>query len=253
MAKTMVITDFDGVVCDSIYECMVSSYNAYGQFHLPNYTRIRRLEDLEPEKQQQFRALRPLIRGGEDYVLIFWVIDQQIPIANQQEFDGLRERYQDRLRQYKQQFYVERDFLLQHDPDQWLRLNPLFDGIEAALKTNDAYRRLHILTTKRQTDVLEILRFYGIDMPPEQITYTKAADKVSHLLRILQEHDADVQASAFIEDQIEFLIESQPHQIQTYLVGWSYITDTQRTLAQQYGIPIIDVAKFTALVQGMQP
>ena len=247
----MFITDFDGVLCDSIHECIISSYNAYGQVHIPDYTHIKRLEELEQSKQGQFRRLRPYIRGGEDYVLLFWTIENNIPVTNQQEFDALREEHRDILIKYKKQFYVERDFLLQQDKEQWLRLNPLFEGIEDALKQNDAYKHVHILTTKRRTDVLEILTYHGLDFPAEQITYTKASDKVPILLNLLQEHNASIRDSVFVEDQIEFLIEPKSHQIQTYLVGWSYISNAQRATAQQHEIPVIDVAEFTSILHAM--
>jgi hypothetical protein len=54
--------------------------------------------------------------------------------------------------------------------------------------------------------------------------------------------------SVYIEDQIDFLVESKKHQIGSYLVEWGYVSDEQRDLAKQHDIPIIGVEEFRGLL-----
>ena len=55
--------DFDGVICDSIKECFLSSAHALG--HDPEI-----LSDAGNVKFRKFKSLRPFVRSGEDYILI---------------------------------------------------------------------------------------------------------------------------------------------------------------------------------------
>lgn len=243
------ITDFDGVICDSVWECLLVSYNGYHQLHTPSYQRMLDIEQIEPAKREQFRRLRPYLKGAEDFVPIVLAIEQQTPITSQQDFDAWRTAHYDRLLEYQDAFYTERDFLQQHEKDLWLRLNPLFEGMADLLRRQPSFEGMQILTTKRQQDVLEIFAYQGIAFPAEQITYVKAAGKSQKLIEILQAHNAAFAESVYIEDQVEFLIQSITPGIGSYLVAWGYVSDEQQALARQHGIPIIAPQQFSGLLE----
>ena len=82
--RGVVLLDFDGVICDSVDECLVTSFHAY--------------YDLQGNpapasgpaaRRESFARLRPFIHIGEDYLLIHELIDRGIDIADQREFDAL--------------------------------------------------------------------------------------------------------------------------------------------------------------------
>ena len=248
MTKKLFITDFDGVLCDSVVECLLVTYNAYYRLQTSSYTRLLNIEEIEPSTRSRFRKLRPYLKGAEDFVPILIAIEQNIPINNQQDFDRVREQYKYDLTRFQEAFYGERDYLQQHEKELWLSLNPLFEGIGEALKQQDSFENVFILTTKRQEDVLKIFQYQGIPFPADHITYMKAAGKFQKLLEILRENNAAMHESVYIEDQIDFLVESKKHQIGSYLVEWGYVSDEQRALAKQHDIPIIGVERFRGLL-----
>ena len=61
--------DFDGVIADSIGECLVIGHNAYVKFTQAGQ-QICRLEELNKTHKDECRRLRNFIRSGEDYVYI---------------------------------------------------------------------------------------------------------------------------------------------------------------------------------------
>ena len=180
----MFITDFDGVLCDSVQECLLITHNAYRKLHSSSYRRILDIEAIELAKREEFRRLRPYIKGAEDFVPIFVAIEDKIRITNQKDFDALREAHKEHLPKYVEAFYAERDFLIQNEMTLWLGLNPLFDGFAEELKQRTSFEGLHILTTKRQEDVLGIFQYQGIPFPADHITYMKATGKSKKLLEI---------------------------------------------------------------------
>jgi len=248
----MFITDFDGVLCDSVQECLLVTYNAYHRLHAASSPRSLNLEEIDRATREQFRKLRSYLRGVEDFIPIFSAIAEQLPITNQKEFDALRSSHQDHLLTYQQAFYAERDYLLHHEKGLWLSLNPLFDGIREALRQCASFEQIQILTTKRQEDVLEIFQYQGIPFPTDHVTYIKAAGKSQKLLELLQTNNAALPESVYVEDQVDFLIEAQKHRIGSYLVEWGYVSDEQKALARRHAIPIIGVEKFSNLLERFQ-
>jgi len=244
----MFITDFDGVICDSVVECLLVAYNAYYSLQTSSYTRLLNIEEVEPSTRDRFRKLRPYLKGAEDFVPIFITIERNIPVNNQQDFNRVRVQYVQEMPRFQEAFYTERDFLQQHEKKLWLSLNPLFDGIGETLRQQKSFDQIHILTTKRQNDVLEIFQYQGIPFPADHVTYMKAVGKSEKLLEILQENNAVMHESVYIEDQVDFLVESKKHRIGSYLVEWGYVSDEQKALARQHEIPIIGVEEFRSLL-----
>ena len=113
----------------------------------------------------------------------------------------------------------------------------------------ESFERLHILTTKRQIDVLEIFQYQGISFPADQITYMKAAGKSQKLLEILQKHRVAFENSVYMEDQVDFLVESSKHQIDSYLVEWGYVSAEQKQVAQHHNIPIINMQRYKDILR----
>jgi len=82
-SKWVLAFDFDGVICDSVYECYIQAIAAYKKIGF----------QIEPTKklEKQFRECRPFVLHGEDYVAFFKIIEEN-PNAdfskmNQDEFE----------------------------------------------------------------------------------------------------------------------------------------------------------------------
>jgi len=252
MSKKLLITDFDGVVCDSVEECLLVTYNAYHRLQDASFQRLLDLQQIAPETRQTFRRLRPYLKGAEDFLPLFRAVEQQIPIATQREFDAFRDGMHNELSEFVTFFYAERDFLIRNEHRIWLSLNPLYGDFATILRARNGFERVHILTTKRREDVLEIFGYQQVAFPPEQISYIKAAGKSERLLELLREYDADPADMLYFEDQVDFLVAAKPHGIQTYLVEWGYVSDEQRDVARQHDISLIAMPQFAAFLSEIE-
>jgi hypothetical protein len=87
--------DFDGVICDSLAECYLSSAYALGlSIDLRNLM-------VDPI-YRSFQKCRPFVRSGEDYIMIqHWLHQGRKLPADQKEFDSLRQESKSHLAQYK--------------------------------------------------------------------------------------------------------------------------------------------------------
>jgi phosphoglycolate phosphatase-like HAD superfamily hydrolase len=250
MTAKLFITDFDGVICDSVLECLLVTYNAYHSLSTPSFKRVLDLDVIPSEKQFLFRQLRPYLKGAEDFVPMYLAIESGTRIENQDAFNQFQATHADQLITYQKAFYAERDYLQQNERETWLRMNPLFEGMKETLLACESFDTRYILTTKRQQDVAEIFAYQQIPFPLDHIVYMKADGKSQKLLDMIREHGAAYEETAYVEDQVDFLVRSQQHGIGSYLVEWGYVSEEQKTLARQHNIPIISPPKFVSLLSG---
>ena len=99
MSNKIFVFDFDGVVCDSTDECMVSSWNAWEAWN--SRTEIReKVEEFTKEDQVIFRKIRPRVRGAGEYYILRRAISEGISIESQDVYDNLERRWKDYLNCY---------------------------------------------------------------------------------------------------------------------------------------------------------
>ena len=220
--------DFDGVVCDSERECFVSSWLTYrklaagaGAPHISLHARRR------------FRQMRPLIRSGEDYVVIQQIVAREDAEqgfegpATQSAFDAYRDRLGSRcMARYKNAMAATRNSFLERDKAQWLALNHLYPHMHRLLADRDL-TNVRILSTKAAPLVCEILRAHRIPIPEHAVfhaasnpdgTDMRKLDMIAgHLDRVPGTH------ALLVEDQLDHLLGNADPRIATYLADWGYV------------------------------
>ena len=247
----LIVTDFDGVICDSISECLLASHNAWVQLHSGNdEDRILNKDVIPASRQEKFRRLRPYLRGAEDFIPLLLAAERDLEVESQQDFDLLRRRLQSKLADYQQAFYHDRDYLRTNHRDLWLNLNPLFDGVGHSLGARAHYEGVYILTTKRQPDVMDILTHHGIQFPAEQVHSVASDEKLERLKTLIDRAGVEPEQTIYIEDQIDYLISAAHIGVDVYLAEWGYISTEQRHSADTHKIPVIDRPHMMQLLQG---
>jgi len=209
--------DFDGVICDSAIECLVSSWIAY--FDL--LTR-QRPAAVDINLKNAFLSLRPFIRSGEDYVLIQELIDHRVAVRTQEDFDAQIKRVGTRnMELYKRLFYEAREGLIERNRDYWLSLNELYTHMRDPLRDNAGNGKLYIVSTKRSDFILEILRANGIPFPSERVLYAGPKGKADLVAEILRRES--IARAFFVDDQIDHLTGGQEADIVPCLAAWGYV------------------------------
>ncbi|RPJ05133.1 MAG: HAD family hydrolase [Spirochaetaceae bacterium] len=218
--NTLLFLDFDGVVCDSLPETLVSSWLAYFEYEkgaLP--------ASMPADFRKRFLALRPFIRSGEDYLLIQDLLENHRAVANQAEFDHIiREAGKERMTRYKENFYKARTALLEKDRKAWLGLNPLFAHIERALLKQADNKQIYILSTKKKEFIAEIFEGNGIVFDMKRIIYSGSENKQDIITAELER--AKAAGAVFIDDQISHLVGIRDARIRVFLASWGYVEES---------------------------
>ena len=232
MSSTVIFIDFDGVICNSADECLVSSWIGYYRYHLktePSHVSV--------SLRTRFMRYRPFIRSGDDYLLIQELIDHGTEIKDNKQFDiqrGLAGR--EKMNAYKNYFYKARDYLLKTDHAYWLELHTIFPFLTEPLKKASKKENIHILSTKKEKYIIETLGYYSINISPERVHYSSNSDKIFFIKSFLK---ASAYTSAvLIDDQIDNLKENTESYITTYIALWGFID--KKWLIQYPSIKTLD-------------
>jgi phosphoglycolate phosphatase-like HAD superfamily hydrolase len=214
---TLLVLDFDGVICDSVEECFISSWTAYHEL-------FRGLPPGEAPAaaRARFRALRPFVRSGEDFVLVQELVDRAAMVDSQAEFDrawqhpGIPSRGV-----FKDLFYQARSSLMDRNRQAWLAMNRIYPHVASAISRLAPTVPLFILSTKRPQFVRETLAANGIPVPEDRVLYSEAEPKLSMIEKLL--HSWSASRAVFVEDQIDAIRANTNPSIQAYLASWGYV------------------------------
>ena len=229
--RTLVVLDFDGVICDTIDECFVSSWIAYHSLY--------RKEALRPPARtirNEFARLRPFVRSGEDFVRIQEILATGARVTDQTGFDELtRQAGEESRERFREVFYQARTEMLERDRDGWLGLSRIYPHVILAFAHLPREVPLYVLSTKKREFVEEIVRAEGIQIPFEKILWSDREPKLTTVHRLLDE--GRYPRAVLVDDQIDYLVANEDPRIRVYLAAWGYVQ--KEWLCEPLRVPLL--------------
>lgn len=248
MSDSVLILDFDGVICDSVEESFVSSWIAYFDLYLE-----RKPVYMPVSLRKDFARMRPLVRGGADFMLIQEILEKGGFVSRQEEFDAIaRAAGEKKLALFHELFYKARAELLAKDRGAWLAMNRIYPHVASAFALLPAAAPVYILSTKKPDFIAEILSANHISMPLERILYSGSERKMDIVTSIRAESAKS--EAVFIDDQIDHLAQPEtagpgasPTRIRVYLATWGYVQEDW--LREPLRVPTITPQGFLSLIR----
>jgi phosphoglycolate phosphatase-like HAD superfamily hydrolase len=234
--------DFDGVIADSISECAVAGYNGY-EAYCGNNIRIKTPEEIKSDELNKFRIMRPYIRSGEDYIYLFHALNDGIIIDSQKDFDEFHIAYFDRKESYYQLFYSARQTLMSSNRDNWITLNPLYNGMDEFLQSMQ--NKIHIVSTKASKYIIEILKSNGVKFNPKRVHEAdRGFSKTDIIIRLMREYNLSTSNMIFIDDHFDTLRKIKSTGVRCMFAGWGYNTNKQRSRCHKLSLELVDLQQF---------
>ena len=238
--STVLVLDFDGVICDSIDECFAVSWVAYHALFRKDTAAS------SPAARRNFARLRPFIRSGEDFLIIQEVLSTGSAVRDQAEFDELSRRAGAGKRAvFRQLFYAQRSEMLAKDRDSWLALNRVYPHMKKAFGVLGPGAPLYVLSTKEPQFIAEILSANQIEIPRQRILESVSEPKLVTTERLRAE--GGFQDAILVEDQVDHLRENRNPHIRGFLAAWGYVQE--EWLKAPLVAPVITAEGFLALVE----
>jgi len=239
-AHPLLVLDFDGVVCDSLDECFVSSWVAFFTLY-----RNEAPPHVPVTLRRDFARLRPFIRAGADFMLIQEILHEGMTVTDQQSFDRLvREAGPEKMAGFKELFVTARTDLMERDRSFWMSLNRIYPHMLDAFARLPVDAPVHILSTKMPLFIAEILAHAQIQFPPHRIHEAQSNDKLT-TVELLRAEGA-FRKAIFVDDQIDYL-RGNTTAVEAYLASWGYVK--QEWLAADSGVHVITPTSFLTLIE----
>ncbi len=235
--------DFDGVIVDSIKECLVSGYNAYANF--TGDENISSYEELDSKWASEARRLRNFIRNGEDYVFIAHALHEDRSIQNQHEFDEFLNENSTLQDTFFDHMYNQRIAFSKAFPQKWGELNPLYEGMRDFLNDFPQKQNLYLITTKKLVFVHKTLEAWDVKLQRDNIRDTSGDVSKRQIIEgILTIRMVAPQQFYFVDDQVDTLFKIKPTGVNTILAAWGYNNEAQLQKAKQGEIPVLELKEF---------
>jgi HAD superfamily hydrolase (TIGR01509 family) len=232
IAAGVLALDFDGVICDSLAEGLLVSWNAHTRAPVRAFVDPG-LAGVPPEVAERFTGCRPFARHLGHWLVPFTI--GKVP-ASHTEFAacyaGLPKHaiatFTTAAAHYRSE--VRRQY-----PEPWLAHHRIHPGLGELL--TDAY----IVTARDVVSVSRILDAHAIHIDATRI-FGSRTDKPEALRTIATREGVTPAEVTLVDDCIENCLAARAAGCGAWWARWGYTAAGDRALAIRYGIPAISIA-----------
>ena len=221
--KKIIGFDFDGVICDSTNECLITGYNAWLDYQNINKF-IAADTEVPAGLADYFRSWRGFVRTADQYFAIFKSYAEQSPLRGEADFERRVLLDEPERSLYAKKFFAAREKLRNQNLEYWIGLNCSYDGFPDDFKKIIAETDVYIVSSgKDKASVLTFLSSLGIDFPAEKIyDNTVARDKLVALKTIAEINNEKLENIIFIDDNINHVMNVKQGGCKIFMAGWGY-------------------------------
>ncbi|WP_017296142.1 HAD family hydrolase [Geminocystis herdmanii] len=250
----ILVTDFDGVICDGLREYFYSSKLVYQKIWFDRSS--IELDSL----QSQFNLLRPMVETGWEMPLLLRVLTWgETPENILENWYNIKEKAIKilNLQGIKIEIIAKtldeiREQQIKDDLDRWLSLQEFYAGVKSKLQQlMNRDIKIYIITTKEGKFARKLLEKEGIYLPENTIFGKEVKRPKYETLRlIIQQEKIEPSQVCFIEDRLEALAlvnqQSDLQEVKLFLALWGYNTEKTKLQAQEKPkINLLSLANFT--------
>ena len=247
--QTLYALDFDGVICDSAIETGITGWKVAKQI----WTDMP--DTASSEMISLFRQVRPVMETGYEAILIMRLLFEGVRADTlltdfAASIEAIISKNVLKTDELKALFGQTRDHWIASNMNEWIEMNPLFDGVAEKLRTLDV-NNCTIITTKQERFVSQILAANKIEFPAEQIYGLDRKMSKQDVLNDLQTQ-YEGRELLFVEDRLptlfNILADPRLKQVKSLFADWGYNTQKDKEYAKNTaGIRTITLDDFIIL------
>ncbi|MBN2012327.1 hypothetical protein JW960_23560 [candidate division KSB1 bacterium] len=209
------VFDFDGVICNSIYECFVSTTIAFGKF-------VNLTEDVPEFLRQhfeQFTRIRKYAAPIGEFYIIQCILHNLENASSYHDFLKLKDKYQRQCDEFRDIVFQTRAELFEKHRREWLAYHTFYTEVIDFIKIRLV--NSFILTTKNHQAVIHLFDFIKLKFPEDRIiSVAYGGTKKSKLEELTQQFSG--RHIVFIDDHPLHLKDIIIPNVTCYLANWGY-------------------------------
>lgn len=240
MKKKFLVIDFDGVICDSTYECLVVSYNAWQKYNNLEDRRFK-ISQFDKEYINIFKKLRPFVKGAGEYLVLFEIMKEDKINFSFDHYNSILTSIKDKLLTFKDIFLIERNILRKKNFEDWIALHIIYDDVLKFMKKFQIDNKLYIATLKDKKSICILLNSVNFKLNNNYILdSSQIQSKLDGLNIIRKSKNINIKDMFFIDDNIDHLIDPNKLGYKSYLANWCNPVSEFKAKANKNKINIIN-------------
>jgi phosphoglycolate phosphatase-like HAD superfamily hydrolase len=239
--RQVLALDFDGVICDSLLECAIVSWNSHfgcavGDFAADGLTRIPK------DYLDHFGAIRGYARHLGHFLLP--LLGGREVFGTQAEYDAAFGALSERLvARFVERAETYRSAVRQRYRQSWLQSHTVYPGVLDVLQRHRPY----VVTARDRASVLELLAAVDVPLEASQV-YGGRWDKGPALADIADREAIPRAALIFVDDNLHTVAAALRAGFTAHWARWGFAAPEHHALADRLGVPAIDLAELAALL-----
>ena len=215
--------DFDGVIIDSIDECLLTSYNAYLQYQGIYNEFIETLEDIPKYYREEFYRTRKYVRPAGEFFALYKAASDNIKIESYGIFRKLLEDNSEDIAEFQRLFYSTRDKLKNKYPQYWFELHRSYPQIKTNWQKLKEHFDFYIVSNKDFRSISEILDHFGLAINKNNIFGTDfSLNKKKIVEHIMSTKSTAANRVFLIDDNYQNLLDFCDTGIKLFFASWGY-------------------------------
>jgi len=249
-SNNIYVFDFDGVVCDSTPECLVTSWNAWESFN--NRDNFREsLNEFSKDDINSFKELRYYVKGASDYYFLRRLLAEKREgvIKSYKDFEKIKEINPEHAKVFKKTFFESRNKLKLKSIENWINLHEVYEEVISILKNFALKKKLYIATLKDDESVKIILDKYNLNLKDEYIFHQGIIQtKIEALSEIRNIEKVDKEQIYLFDDNVDHLKEPHLAGFNSYQTTWGNVPSDYIIESKKMGIPLINLDNLKDLI-----
>jgi phosphoglycolate phosphatase-like HAD superfamily hydrolase len=225
------VFDFDGVLCDSLEECMMVAWYAYDGKPVRWFLNPG-LAGVPDDVVARFQGCRPFMRHLAHFLVP--LVEHDLPGTHGEfatRFDALPGEQIESFARAAEGFRAK---LRARHPEPW-RARHTVD-----VRLADLVRDGYIATARDRDSVGQILGSHGIEVPESRI-FGSLRDKTEALAKIAERESLDPLHVVLVDDSVENCLAARSSGFDAYWASWGYHADGDAATAVRHGISVVTV------------
>jgi phosphoglycolate phosphatase-like HAD superfamily hydrolase len=233
--KPVVALDFDGVICNSMDECMRVAFGGYEAWRTGAPAPLSIETSLPAGFDDFFRTYRYLVRPAEEYWLIVRAYHEGGAPLLPGEFARLSREAEPQLTEFAPIYFKTRERLRAVNLDRWLGLHHMYPEFGEGWSTLRREALCYIVTTRDLESVGRLLSMFDIDIPVERHwTKERPGGKPAAILEIANECERKPSEILFVDDHPEHLRDVSSTGASLFWASWGFWPDTDPEACDGY-------------------
>lgn len=237
--------DFDGVICNSIHECMEVAVNSYHGYE-PGDGKWLDYSEFDTELSALFIKHRPFVRPAGEY----WGLVNQIQVSGKEiSFEKFREDVDSNraeVETFRKRFFGNRELLYRKSTDSWLAKHSGYTEFNQYWSDVSSRFKNYIVTAKNHKAVVRLLNYLGIEIAENNIySSDMKISKSEAIRRIADLESCSCSDIVFVDDNERHLIDVMKTGAECRLALWGYNTGSNPELTAEGLENLGEVIKLT--------